>query len=155
MPRAESDELKKSIIRTTIKNENLLAKLMEKAKIRKKFNKKLNNSLRHKADRSTKVEGVLATKIQQSIERAKYIQRTRKSGWDQINRTLNMKLSKERKESVLEKTKEDADQEAEDEYVRNFYADVGGVRIEKSEVVQQGKVLKPANMFWLLEEIDS
>lgn len=141
MLRAESDELKKSIIRTTIKHENLLAKKMEKAKTCKNFKKKLNNSLRHKADRSTKVEGVLATKIQQSIERAKYIQMTRKAGWDQINRTINVKLSVDLKEKVPEKTQNDVDLNTDDEYAKNFYADVGGDKIEESEVVEQEKVL--------------
>lgn len=125
VPRAENDDVKKSIIRTTIKNENLLVKKMEKDKIRKKSNKKLNNSLRNKADRSTKVEGVLATKIQQSIDRAKFIQTTRKAGWDQINRTLNIKpVSESTETKAVEKTEEEMEQDAEDAYVKDFYADL-------------------------------
>lgn len=169
VPRAENDELKKSIIRTTIKNENLLAQKMEKDKIRKKSNKKLNNSLRNKADRSTKVEGVLATKIQQSIERAKYIQTTRKAGWDQINKTLNIKtLDGDETLKPKAATQDEMEQDAEDEYVRKFYAELTSKpSTESTEGAEETKVegaqdneeikdkqVKAGNMFALLEETD-
>lgn len=168
VPRAENDELKKSIIRTTIKNENLLAKKMEKDKIRKKSNKKLNNSLKHKADRSTKVEGVLATKIQQSIERAKYVQTTRKAGWDQINKTLNIKpLNGDAPVKSKEQIEEEMEQDAEDEYVKKFYAELTAKPTESAEGAEgaeegdkeddnevKEKQVKAGNMFALLGETD-
>lgn len=169
VPRSENNELKKSIIRTTIKNENLLAKKMEKDKIRKKSNKKLNNSLRNKADRSTKVEGVLATKIQQSIERAKYIQTTRKAGWDQINKTLNIKtLEGDEAPKQKDVTQDEMEQDLEDEYVKKFYAELTskppaegvdvaeetGEGAAQDKEATKDKQVKAGNMFALLEETD-
>lgn len=78
IPKGEDNEVRKSIIRTTIKNENLLARKME-SKVKKKQPKK-------KLLRASNLDGVLASKIQQSIERAKYVQGARKAGWEQINK---------------------------------------------------------------------
>lgn len=181
VPRAESDELKRSIIRTTIKNENLLAKKMEKDKVRKKGNKKLNNSLKHKADRSTKVEGVLATKIQQSIERAKFVQTTRRAGWDQINKTIKIggvseidldedKGSVREQKRAEAQAKAQAEKEAEEEYIRYFRAGLepagankngtrennGEQEIEKNDDEQLTGVRQmPQNRFALLEVEDN
>ncbi|WPK26055.1 hypothetical protein PUMCH_003400 [Australozyma saopauloensis] len=134
---------------------------MEKDKIRKKSNKKLNNQLRHKADRSTKVEGVLATKIQQSIERAKFVQTTRKAGWDQINRTLTISSSASDKEKKLavEQAEEDMDREAEDQYVKDFYGDseanmTDDVGVPEKPTTDVLEKLKSTNRFALLETED-
>lgn len=134
---------------------------MEKDKIRKKSNKKLNNQLRHKADRSTKVEGVLATKIQQSIERAKFVQTTRKAGWDQINRTLTISASASDKEKKLavEQAEEDMDREAEDQYVKDFYGDseanmTDDVGVPEKPTTDVLEKLKSTNRFALLETED-
>lgn len=134
---------------------------MEKDKIRKKSNKKLNNQLRHKADRSTKVEGVLATKIQQSIERAKFVQTTRKAGWDQINRTLTISSSASDKEKKLavEQAEEDMDRQAEDQYVKDFYGDseanmTDDVGVPEKPTTDVLEKLKSTNRFALLETED-
>lgn len=78
-----NNDIKKSIIRTTILNENLLNK-----KIEKKKPKKLNNSIKHKMEKNTKLQGVLDAKINQSIERHKFVSNKRKMDWDKINKEL-------------------------------------------------------------------
>ncbi|CAH6721601.1 hypothetical protein CLIB1444_06S05908 [[Candida] jaroonii] len=78
-----NNDIKKSIIRTTILNENLLNK-----KIEKKKSKKLNNSIKHKIEKNTKLQGVLDTKINQSIERHKFVSTKRKMDWDKINKEI-------------------------------------------------------------------
>lgn len=90
LPRQENSDVRKSIIRTTIKNENLLAKKMERSMI-KKQNKKVTSTLKSKTERSSKLEGVLSAKIQQSIDRARYVQGLRKAGWDEINKGLRIR----------------------------------------------------------------
>lgn len=155
-----------------------MAKKLEKDKVRKKGNKKLNNSLKHKADRSTKVEGVLATKIQQSIERAKFIQTTRRAGWDQINKTIKLGGSSELESeeggdraSVREQKRAEAqarlqaEKEAEDEYIRYFRAGLeskDGKDGEEGEEEKQEEEEKPAgasyvpqNRFSILEVEDN
>lgn len=89
LPRAEPQAVKKSIIRTTIKNENLLARKMEALKIKK--NKKPTKSLR---SQTVDKQGVLLAKIAQSIARAKMVQNARKAGWDQINRAAKVQTEK-------------------------------------------------------------
>ncbi|KAF5208948.1 60S ribosomal protein subunit export [Clavispora lusitaniae] len=144
IPKAENDDVKKSIIRTTIKNENLLAKKMEMDKIRKKGAKRKTSALKSKTDRGSRVEGILATKIQQSIERSKYVQSARKAGWDKINKTIEIKndLLEEKKAPVP--TEDDVAQMEEDEYVDEFF----GKEKEKSP---EG----PKNAFALLEETEA
>ncbi|CAX42251.1 uncharacterized protein, putative [Candida dubliniensis CD36] len=129
IPREKSD-VKKSIIRTTIKNENLLNKKLELSKIKKSTNKKKTSALKHKLERSDKLSGVLATKIDQSIARAKYVQNARKSGWDKTNQniTLENHLAEELKsasglgEKKKELTQEELDKIEEDEYVKSIFA---------------------------------
>lgn len=141
VPKLENDDLKKSIIRTTIKNENLLAKKMEMSKIRKKGNKKLNRSLKHKTDRSSRVDGVLATKIQLAVERAKYVQNARKSGWDLINKSIA--ITNDLIEKTQPKSEEELEREAEDEYVKQFFTDETVKPVEKEK--------KDGNIFAMLE----
>lgn len=149
--KSENNDVKKSIIRTTIKNENLLARKMEMDKIRKKGNKKLNNALKHKSDRGTKVEGILATKIQQSIDRAKFVQHARKSGWDQINKSINIRPSTLENEEPA-KTQAQIEQEQEDEYVRQFYTNDSEPKEEEKKKVDQPK---NGNVFALLDEAEA
>lgn len=154
IPKPENDDVKKSIIRTTIKNENLLAKKMENSKIRKS-NKKKTSALKHKVERSDKLTGVLATKIEQSIARAKYVQNARKSGWEQINKTITIKndMAEEIKSASVEpeKTVEEIEKDAEDEYVRQFYGN-DATNEEKDDVS-----VRPTsnNRFALLDEAEA
>lgn len=83
--------MRKSIIRTAIKNENLLAKKMESLRVKK--NTKKTSSLKHKLQRSSKLDGVLGTKIEQSIARARFVQGSRKAGWEQINKSLTVTIT--------------------------------------------------------------
>lgn len=105
LPR-ENSGVKKSIIRTTIKNENLLNKKLEKNRI-KKTNKKKTSALKHKLERSGRLSGVLETKIEKSIARAKYVQNARKSGWDKINQGITINSTDAKKPT----SKDDDDDE--------------------------------------------
>lgn len=148
IPKAENDDVKKSIIRTTIKNENLLAKKMEMEKIKKKGNKKKTSAFKSKTDKGLRVEGVLASKIQQSIDRARYVQSARKAGWDQINKTIQIKndLLENAPQPAAEPTAEEMEQQEEDDYVDEFFNN-------EKKVEETPKVLK--NAFALLDETEA
>lgn len=126
---------------------------MEKDAIRKKSNKKKTSALKHKLGRGLKLDGVLASKIQQSIDRAKYVQTARKLGWDQINKGLNVKTVEElRKQDKLEKprTEEEMEMDEEDAYVEEFFKDT------KSTPEEAKTERKPdQNAFALLEETEA
>lgn len=147
--KTENSDVKKSIIRTTIKNENLLARKMELDKVRKRGNKKKTSTLKHKNDRGVNVEGILATKIQQSIDRAKYVQSARKAGWDQINKSITIKsVGGESQEPT--KTQAQIDRDEEDEYVKQFYANTSEPQVEKPAPTPSS-----GNVFALLEEAEA
>lgn len=148
IPKADNDDLKKSIIRTTIKNENLLAKKMELEKIKKKGTKRKTSAFKNKTEKGVRVDGVLATKIQQSIDRAKYVQSARKSGWDQINKTIHIKndLVEKLPKATAEPTEDQMEQQEEDDYVDEFFG-----KKEKEE--QKPQLAK--NAFALLEETEA
>lgn len=143
----ESDDVKKSIIRTTIKNENLLARKMEIEKIKKRGNKKKTSTLKHRIDRTDKVAGVLSTKIQQSVERARFVQNARKAGWDQINRTIVIKNDLVEKAANAAAGK-DAEEEEEDEFVKQFFE-------TKDDTKTQPSKLLTGNVFAMLEEAEA
>ncbi|CAI4037057.1 hypothetical protein SMKI_01G0120 [Saccharomyces mikatae IFO 1815] len=106
LPRAEKTDLTNILIRTAAKNEALLeAKISKKAnksKRGKKINKKvledkLANSI-SSMDKDRLVKALNFTnrldgKIAKSISRAKYIQNTRKAGWDSTNETIKKELA--------------------------------------------------------------
>lgn len=112
---------------------------MENQKI-KKGNKRKTNSLKHKLERNDKLSGVLTHKIQQSIDRAKYVQNARKSGWDRINSNIEIK-NHNSEEPTPEKTVAQVEQEEEDAYVDEMF---GRESKPKSST--------PVNRFALLEE---
>jgi hypothetical protein len=151
----ENDGVRKSIIRTSIKNENLLANKMENLKIRK-TNKKKTSALKHKLDRSTKVDGVLQSKIEQSIARAKYVQAARKSGWEQINSNIDIKGVSE--EAEKKKTAKEIEKEEEDAYVDQFFKsdEEKEEKEEKDDVPkQQVSFTNAGNVFAALEETEA
>ena len=157
LPRDENDDVKKQIIRTTIKNENLLAKKMEMDKIKKKSNKKLSHSLKHKSERSTKVEGVLATKIQQSIEKARYVQTARKSNWDLINKNIVIRndLLENKAKNDQKISEKEAEKRAEEEYVKLFFESDKKDETAAEEPTEPAKETKSAgNIYAMLEETD-
>lgn len=125
--------------------------------MRKRGNKKNNSAVKHKSDRGLKVEGILATKIQQSIDRARFVQNARKSGWEQINKSVNLVLKKEEVED-LAKSQAQIEKEEEDEYVKQFYMDAGKEDdVEKKEAkreeVKAGAM--KGNVFALLDEAEA
>lgn len=154
IPKVESNDVRKSIIRTTIHNENLLAKKMENPRI-KKNTKKKTSSLKHKVERSDKLSGVLSMKIEQSIARAKYVQNLRKAGWDQINKSITIKndLMQELKAKDSTKSTEELEKEVEDEYVKKFFED--GEKAEEKEEEESTKIGLSNNAFALLEETEA
>ncbi|KAF6071403.1 hypothetical protein MEM_03648 [Candida albicans L26] len=166
IPREKSD-VKKSIIRTTIKNENLLNKKLELSKIKKSTTKKKTSALKHKLERSDKISGILATKIDQSIARAKYIQNARKSGWDKTNQSITLEnhLAQELKsasglgdeeEKKKELTQEELDKIEEDEYVKSIFAKKEEQKEEEEEEEEEETPNKSLanNRFALLDDIE-
>lgn len=118
---------------------------MENLRI-KKANKKKNNAIKNKLERSIKLDGVLATKIEQSVSRAKYVQDLRKSGWDQINK--NIVLKNDLVEVSPEKTAEEIEREEEDAYVDQFF-----LKEEDKKATEAYKAKNAlSNAFALLEE---
>lgn len=145
----ENDGVKKSIIRTSIKNENLLAKKMENLKIRK-ANRKKTSALKHRLERSGKVDGVLQSKIEQSIARAKYVQGARKSGWEQINNKIDILGASE--EADKKKPAKEIEREEEDAYVDQFFKSDD----EKDDSPShQVPVANSGNVFAALEETEA
>ncbi|ODV65116.1 hypothetical protein HYPBUDRAFT_153996 [Hyphopichia burtonii NRRL Y-1933] len=152
IPKEENSDVKKSIIRTTIKNENLLNKKIENKRI-KKLNRKSTSSLKHKTERSSKIEGILNHKIQQSMERAKYVQNARKSGWERINKDIQIKNDVHDELNEQPKiTQEQEDQMEEDAYVEDFYKDGCEDHKDGSE---DHELPSSANKFALLEETEA
>lgn len=84
LPKAEPEAVRKSIIRTTITNENLLVKKMELSKIKKLQPKRHTRQVKRQV--AVDKLGVLLAKIAQSVARARMVQAARKAGWDQINK---------------------------------------------------------------------
>lgn len=135
LPRAEKTDLTNILIRTAAKNEALLeAKISKKAnksKRGKKLNKKaledkLANSI-SSMDRDRLVKALNFTnrldgKIAKSISRAKYIQNTRKAGWDSTNETIKKELAfLNGGLSVQAKSASEGDAEKEDEEIPEVF----------------------------------
>lgn len=122
VPKLESNDVKKSIIRTSIKNENLLNKKLDNAKV-KKLAKKKNNAIRHKSERFTKLDGVLGNKIDKSMAKARLVHKIRKAGWDKVNGDININNSTVDNTNKDNHNDQDQMQQEEDEYVRQFFED--------------------------------
>lgn len=139
----ENDGVRKSIIRTQIKNENLLNKKLESSKVRKLKLKKKSSAIKHKLERSDKLQGILSSKIDASIQRAKYVQSARKANWDKINSSIEIRnhiLDELKQDSSPKKelTQEEIEKMEEDEYVRKFYEDDENVDNIDKEDKQDG-----------------
>ncbi|EHN03841.1 Ecm1p [Saccharomyces cerevisiae x Saccharomyces kudriavzevii VIN7] len=130
LPRVEKTDLTNILIRTAAKNGALLeakiSKKADKSKRGKKINKKaledkLANSI-SSMDKDRLVKALNFTnrldgKIAKSISRAKYVQNTRKAGWDSTNDTIRRELALlSGNLSVASKgtTKDDMDKESEE-----------------------------------------
>ncbi|ODV93537.1 hypothetical protein PACTADRAFT_21227, partial [Pachysolen tannophilus NRRL Y-2460] len=84
IPRAENTNIASSIIRLAAKNEGLLQKKMGKNKTRGQPTR----IVKERKQKALKMDGKLTFKIEQSLERAKNVQFSRKSGWDSINKNI-------------------------------------------------------------------
>ena len=128
---------------------------MENQRI-KKINKKKTNSLKHKLERSNKVDEVLSTKIEQSIARAKYVQNSRKAAWDQINKDISTTNDLVDNNEPSEKSEKQAEKEEEDAYVQQFFEDDSGKQKDDTSNNTSSKP-KNTNMnrFALLEESEA
>lgn len=130
-------------------------KKIENQKV-KKYNKKKTSSLKHRLDRSVKVEGVLSHKIQESLKRAKYVQNARKSGWEQINKNIDIQNNLSEFEiAETEKTQEQLDQEDEDAYVADVFSNDNKSNDVNNDNKSQNENKNYINKFALLEEIDA
>lgn len=122
---------------------------MENLRIRK-ANKRKTSALKHKLDRSSKLDGVLQSKIEQSITRAKYVQGARKAGWDQINSGIS--ILNANIDEKPQKTDAQIEREEEDAYVDQFFKDD-----EETEDSENAAVLATSsgNVFAALEETEA
>lgn len=128
---------------------------MENQRI-KKMNRKKTNSLKHRLERSNKVDGVLSTKIEQSIARAKYVQNSRKAAWDQINKGISTTNELVDNDESSEKSEEQAEREEEDAYVQQFFEDDSGKqKDDTSDNTSSNSNNKNMNRFALLEESEA
>ena len=102
LPRAQKTDLSNIMIRTAAKNEALLdAKIRKKRNDKKKLGKKsleekLSKSVTHmdkeRLTRALNISNKLDGKISKAIARAKYVQRSRKAGWDTTNEIIKREL---------------------------------------------------------------
>ena len=102
LPRAENTNLSNILIRTASKNKSLLDAKIAKEKQKKLDKKKtltdekllkINNAIdKQKLVRSLKIIHKLDGKISKSIARAKFVQSTRKAGWDLINKKITQSI---------------------------------------------------------------
>lgn len=144
------------LIRTAAKNEALLeAKISKKAnrsKRGKKINKKvledkLANSIslmdKDRLVKALNFTNRLDGKIAKSISRAKYVQNTRKAGWDSTNETIKRELAllsggysakaKNTDEDDLNKTKDESEEISD-----VFESSTESKRVEKESVNRFG-----------------
>ncbi|CCC67323.1 hypothetical protein NCAS_0A07650 [Naumovozyma castellii] len=103
LPRAEKTDLSNILIRTAAKNEALLEKKMarkgknDRSKITKKtLEKKLASSItamdKDRLEKALNFTNRLDGKIAKSKSRAKFVQSTRKAGWDSTNEAIKRDL---------------------------------------------------------------
>ncbi|KAH3899513.1 related to Shuttling pre-60S factor ECM1 [Saccharomycodes ludwigii] len=107
LPRPENTDLTNKLIRTANKNEELLNRKLEKKKKHKIGKNVQNNSNRldkalsaiernlekERLERGLNFGNRLDGKIAKSISRAKYVQTSRKAGWDVTNLRIKEELS--------------------------------------------------------------
>ncbi|CCE64512.1 hypothetical protein TPHA_0H03090 [Tetrapisispora phaffii CBS 4417] len=167
LPRVENTNLSNILIRVSAKNEALLdAKIGKKkqTKGKSKATKKLleqriNDSItsidKDRLERALHITNKLDGKISKSISRAKYVQTTRKQGWDSINNAVRRELNPVAAEKKLDLENEDKMQDSEiaaeikDDMNVETYGDAEGWDEERNEkkVADQ---LQNKNMFDLL-----
>lgn len=129
---------------------------MENQKI-KKMNKKKTNALKHRLERSNKLDGVLSSKIEQSITRARFVQNSRKSGWDQINKGINLQNGLVESHEQKEKSDDQIEKEEEDAYVQQFFEDEPSDKgaSNNGNNAAKGPSEQVVNRFSILEESEA
>ncbi|CAL9737955.1 shuttling pre-60S factor Ecm1p [Monosporozyma servazzii] len=160
LPRAEKTDLSNIMIRTAAKNEALLdAKINKKRGDKKKVSKKtledrLSSSIsqldKGRLKRALNISNKLDGKISKSIARAKYVQSSRKAGWDTTNSVIKKQLEGAIEAAEAEKKKkkssEDDENMVDDNELEKPY------NAEDEEKSESKKDDTPTNMFALLEQ---
>ncbi|CAL9732015.1 shuttling pre-60S factor Ecm1p [Monosporozyma unispora] len=160
LPRAEKTDLSNIMIRTAAKNEALLdAKLNKKRGDKKRVGKKsleerLSKSItqldKDRLSRALNISNRLDGKISKSIARAKYVQSSRKAGWDTTNNIIKKELDSVNDDDEADKKKkkksgDDEENMEDDEELEQPYD------AEAEETTKEKKDTTPANIFALLE----
>lgn len=159
LPRAEKTDLSNIMIRTAAKNEALLdAKLNKKRGDKKRVGKKsleerLSKSItqldKDRLSRALNISNRLDGKISKSIARAKYVQSSRKAGWDTTNNIIKKELDSVNDDEADKKKKkksgDDEENMEDDEELEQPYD------AEAEETTKEKKDTTPANIFALLE----
>lgn len=163
LPRAQKTDLSNIMIRTAAKNEALLdAKIRKKRNDKKKLGKKsleekLSKSVTHmdkeRLTRALNISNKLDGKISKAIARAKYVQSSRKAGWDTTNEMIKRELQlfngefnnkNQGKKKVVNSEEVMEEDDNENEEIEKPFID------EDSEN-EQNKKKVPTNIFSVLE----
>lgn len=163
LPRAQKTDLSNIMIRTAAKNEALLdAKIKKKRNDKKKLGKKsleekLSKSVTHmdkeRLTRALNISNKLDGKISKAIARAKYVQSSRKAGWDTTNEIIKRELQlfngefnnkNQGKKKVINSQEVMEENDNENEEIEKPFID------EDSEN-EQNKKKVPTNIFSVLE----
>lgn len=163
LPRAQKTDLSNIMIRTAAKNEALLdAKIKKKRNDKKKLGKKsleekLSKSVTHmdkeRLTRALNISNKLDGKISKAIARAKYVQSSRKAGWDTTNEIIKRELQlfngefnnkNQGKKKVINSEEVMEEDDNENEEIEKPFID------EDSEN-EQNKKKVPTNIFSVLE----
>lgn len=163
LPRAQKTDLSNIMIRTAAKNEALLdAKIKKKRNDKKKLGKKsleekLSKSVTHmdkeRLTRALNISNKLDGKISKAIARAKYVQSSRKAGWDTTNEIIKRELQlfngefnnkNQGKKKVVNSEEVMEEDDNENEEIEKPFID------EDSEN-EQNKKKVPTNIFSVLE----
>ena len=163
LPRAQKTDLSNIMIRTAAKNEALLdAKIKKKRNDKKKLGKKsleekLSKSVTHmdkeRLTRALNISNKLDGKISKAIARAKYVQSSRKAGWDTTNEIVKRELQlfngefnnkNQGKKKVINSEEVMEEDDNENEEIEKPFID------EDSEN-EQNKKKVPTNIFSVLE----
>ena len=164
LPRAQKTDLSNIMIRTAAKNEALLdAKIKKKRDDRKKIGKKsleekLSKSVTHmdkeRLTRALNISNKLDGKISKAIDRAKYVQSSRKAGWDTTNEIIKRELQLvngdySNKNQKKKKNTVGGDEVMEDDGIEN--EEIEEPILEEDSESEHNKKKTPTNIFSLLD----
>lgn len=163
LPRAQKTDLSNIMIRTAAKNEALLdAKIKKKRNDKKKLGKKsleekLSKSVTHmdkeRLTRALNISNKLDGKISKAIARAKYVQSSRKAGWDTTNEIIKRELQlfngeynnkNQGKKKIINGEEVMEEDDSENEEIEEPF-------IDEDYENEQNKKKVPTNIFSVLE----